>query len=495
MNKHLHRALLAGFSWTLLTQGSFAGPAQEIKVNSAQQSVQGRPIPVYRYGTGSNEYIFLFGVFHGDEPQGAFILRQLMGLLDQNPAYYLDKSIFVVPVVNPDGLQHKTRINARKVDLNRNFPTKDFKPNLNRGSRYFAGAKALSEPESQLVYDLLKPYVEDSKQNKIKILSIHAPLAVNNYDGPAASLAERLKLYNSYPISSDIGYSTPGSFGTYYGKERGLSVLTLETSKESPQAAWQRHQKALLALLQYPDTNLYPQMPLPSPTPEPTAQPSLTPEPSPTADPTAQPSTQPSAVVKPWWPLRPAPVLSPEPTLPTLVPTPMPSPQATALPSVVPTPAPSPVPTPTPYQPGKVKLPSLSKQVVLQVSKKTQLLKVKDQGKLLASFPVSTGLGPKDTPLGTFKILTKVPFPAYNGSLHRGKRYYAPKDPHNPLGSRWMQINAWHYRTRAMLGIHGTDEPLGIGQAVSGGCVRMHNADVERLFEALPLGAKVVISD
>ncbi|PKL77272.1 MAG: hypothetical protein CVV27_06070 [Candidatus Melainabacteria bacterium HGW-Melainabacteria-1] len=320
-------------------------------------------------------------------------------------------------------------------------------------------------------------------------------MAVNNYDGPAKALSERLKAFNGYAISSDIGYSTPGSFGTYYGKERGIRVITLETSQESPQAAWQRHQKAILAMLQYPSPELFPTpvptvLPTPLPTPLPTAIPTPIPTPVPLPTASVEPSSEPSR----WWPLR-VPAATPSPTaVPTLLPTPMTTPIPTPLPTPRPTPLPTPIPTPTPYQPGQTKLPKLSKQVLLTISKKSQRLVVSDAGKTLASFPVSTGLGPKDTPNGSFKILTKVVHPAYNGSAHRGKRYWPPRDPNNPLGSRWMQINAWHYQSRAMLGIHGTDEPGGIGQAVSGGCVRMHNADVEALFAALPLGAKVVIT-
>ena len=476
-----------------LAPAAFAAPAA---ITPKHTSAEGRDIPVYRYGDGKGEYLFLFGVFHGDEPQGAYMLTELMEILDQNPAYYADKTIFVVPVVNPDGLEHKTRVNAHKVDLNRNFPTRDFKPGLNKGTRYHGGPAPLSEPESRLVFELLKPYLA-LESDKIKILSIHAPLAVNNFDGPARALAERLKQYNGYAAAGDIGYSTPGSFGTYYGKERGIRVITLETSKESSQAAWTRHQKALLALLQYPDPNLYPSpvaSPTALPTPLPTPLPTLEPTPEPTVTPSLEPTPAPTSTPqKRWWPLRhPAAVMTPEPSP---QPTPEPSLTPTPVPTPVSTPMPTPMPTPTPYLPGKITLPALSKLTVLKVSKKTQRLEVVDHGKTLASFPVSTGKGPKDTPNGTFKVLTKALYPSYNGSPHLGKRYWPPKDPHNPLGTRWMQISAWHYRTRAMLGIHGTDEPAGIGQAVSGGCVRMHNADVEKLYAALPVGVKVVIME
>ena len=42
-------------------------------------------------------------------------------------------------------------------------------------------------------------------------------------------------------------------------------------------------------------------------------------------------------------------------------------------------------------------------------------------------------------------------------------------------------------------GIHGTNKPETVGQAVSHGCVRMRNEDIERLFELVPVGTPVYI--
>ena len=50
--------------------------------------------------------------------------------------------------------------------------------------------------------------------------------------------------------------------------------------------------------------------------------------------------------------------------------------------------------------------------------------------------------------------------------------------PMNPLGNRAIYLGSSAYR------IHGTDAPWTIGQAVSKGCVRMHNDDVTRSLSA-----------
>jgi len=44
-------------------------------------------------------------------------------------------------------------------------------------------------------------------------------------------------------------------------------------------------------------------------------------------------------------------------------------------------------------------------------------------------------------------------------------------------------------------GIHGTWEPETVGSAVSKGCIRMLNTDVEELFDIVPVGTAVTIEN
>lgn len=60
--------------------------------------------------------------------------------------------------------------------------------------------------------------------------------------------------------------------------------------------------------------------------------------------------------------------------------------------------------------------------------------------------------------------------------------------PLNPLGVRAMYLGASDYR------IHGTDAPWTIGEAVSKGCIRMFNEDVEDLYVRVPVGTKVTVT-
>jgi lipoprotein-anchoring transpeptidase ErfK/SrfK len=57
----------------------------------------------------------------------------------------------------------------------------------------------------------------------------------------------------------------------------------------------------------------------------------------------------------------------------------------------------------------------------------------------------------------------------------------------NPRGARALYIGSTIYR------IHGSNEPWTIGQAVSSGCIRMTNEDVQHLYDRVKVGTRVVV--
>lgn len=61
----------------------------------------------------------------------------------------------------------------------------------------------------------------------------------------------------------------------------------------------------------------------------------------------------------------------------------------------------------------------------------------------------------------------------------------------NPLGARALYL--YRGAKDTLFRIHGTNEPWTIGQAVSSGCIRMMNNDVEDLFARVPVGARVIV--
>lgn len=121
----------------------------------------------------------------------------------------------------------------------------------------------------------------------------------------------------------------------------------------------------------------------------------------------------------------------------------------------------------------------------IAVDKSQNILTLKADENILKTYRVSTGKD-SSTPIGTFKITTKIVnppwYPPGGGVIQSG-------DPKNVLGSRWLGISKPSY------GIHGTIEPESIGRSVTEGCVRMRNSDVEELYAIVPEGTEVVIVD
>lgn len=206
-------------------------------------SVNGRNIRLLELGSGK-QCTLIFGAFHGSEPMSAEMTIRFAEYLYFEYQRKLDSKIVIVPIVNPDGLYFGIRTNAHGVDLNRNFPTKNWTENYIKRST-FPGKFPASEPETQVVVALIERYQPD------RIISIHTPLRVVNYDGPARELAIRMSLSCGYPVTDDIGYATPGSLGNYAGVERNIPTITLELPRGLFEKIWEENREALLLSIFY----------------------------------------------------------------------------------------------------------------------------------------------------------------------------------------------------------------------------------------------------
>ena len=83
-------------------------------------------------------------------------------------------------------------------------------------------------------------------------MALHSPFRVVNWDGAGQDLAEAMARLNGYPASASIGYPTPGSFGSRYGVDQGLEVVTLEIPFLDEDQAWQENRAALRHALDLP---------------------------------------------------------------------------------------------------------------------------------------------------------------------------------------------------------------------------------------------------
>ena len=192
-------------------------------------------------GNKRNCILFLGGV-HGDELPTVYVLLKFANYIKDNPALFKDTCIIIAPLVNPDGFFAKPsqRVNTNGIDLNRNFPTRDWQSSAwqqwerkcHKNKRYYPGKKPGSEQETLFQMALIKRFQPQ------KILTMHSPLGFYDFDGPSSNLdsfekwLEAVSRESNHPFKK-FGYF-PGSLGNYAGHERNIFTLTLELPSSEP---------------------------------------------------------------------------------------------------------------------------------------------------------------------------------------------------------------------------------------------------------------------
>ena len=195
------------------------------------KSVNGRDILLHEFTPAQRPVarVLVVGGIHGDELTSVSIVFRWIELLKQPVGEAAQYQWRVIPVLNPDGLLAKppTRVNARGVDLNRNFPTDNWSSeaarywtvSTSRDPRRFPGAAARSEPESAWLHNEIDTFKPDV------IISVHAPYAVLDFDGPPRRMQPPLRFG---PLQLHRLGIYPGSLGNYGGLKAGIPVVTLE---------------------------------------------------------------------------------------------------------------------------------------------------------------------------------------------------------------------------------------------------------------------------
>ncbi len=192
------------------------------------RSVLGNRLEYWPSGCGNTDLLIIGGI-HGEELDSTIVLSKALRMLSSPP-----ERVAVVANANPDGGLRGMRGNAHGVDLNRNFPTGDWTPRAQTHRwtidsesdvELSTGRYAGSEPETEALISLV-----NSLQPK-RLIALHGPLAC--IDDPGNSdLGNWLSRKTGLPLVADVGYSTPGSFGTW-ALEKGIPIITWELPRES----------------------------------------------------------------------------------------------------------------------------------------------------------------------------------------------------------------------------------------------------------------------
>lgn len=214
-----------------MTSMSGNAPADEIKtvcqkVVQLEGCVSQEGTPIYHYdkaGSDKNpKRILAKALIHGDEGLSGNVARAWMLRLEKiDPR----NSWRVIPVTNPDGWKKKTRTNNRGVDLNRNFPTRNWteeaiaywEKKMKSDPRRYPGPEAASEIETKCLMKHFDEFKPDF------IISVHIPLGVLDFDGPKVKDPPKFK-----PLPWQSLGNFPGSLGRYMWGDKKVPVLTIE---------------------------------------------------------------------------------------------------------------------------------------------------------------------------------------------------------------------------------------------------------------------------
>jgi lipoprotein-anchoring transpeptidase ErfK/SrfK len=136
--------------------------------------------------------------------------------------------------------------------------------------------------------------------------------------------------------------------------------------------------------------------------------------------------------------------------------------------------------------------PNVSKPIAnverLEIKLSTRKVTLYQGKKPIKSYRIAVGKRGWETPIGKFKVMSMVRNPAwaspFTGVVIPGGT------SQNPLGKYW--IGFWT-NGKNWIGFHGTPSTASVGRAVSHGCIRMYNKDVQELFKQVKVGTPVTV--
>ncbi len=229
---------------------SVAGPAPQGIVLG--QSVQGRTIEAYRFGSGPIRVALVGGIHGGYEANTAQLVEKAVSYFQANPDQVpAAVSLFLVPFANPDGLADGGRFNSHGVDLNRNWGY-DWTPNAVWQNRSVdAGAGPFSEPETRA----LKSFLENGDfQAAVFYHSAAGNIVVGSCGAKlpeAKAIASQLSAATGYPFRRQgFDYYPVTGAAADYLTCNNVPVVDLELS-DHQHIEWNRNLHGILALMDW----------------------------------------------------------------------------------------------------------------------------------------------------------------------------------------------------------------------------------------------------
>lgn len=203
------------------------------------------PIELYKKTHNSQRPILFIGGVHGDEPEGVQLAMDLLNwLIEQDKNNINLNSWILIPCLNPDGFRKNERVNSNGVDLNRNFPSRDWMQE-SKAPRYYPGPFPGSEIEVSSLVELIQ------ETNPYCIIHFHSWKPCVVYTGESGKIiADIIAKDSPYESRPEIGYPTPGSLGQYGWLNHQIPVICIEEQENGPlEDGWKNFGNGLIALM------------------------------------------------------------------------------------------------------------------------------------------------------------------------------------------------------------------------------------------------------
>ena len=254
------------------TTGEETGEVADEPETVIGQSVEGRDITAYHYGTGETEILFVGGIHGGYSWNTALVAYELMDYLEENPGVVPSNvKVTVIPVLNPDGLNKVTgtagrftradvsttqsvlvsgRFNANSVDLSRNFDCNWQSTGVWQTTPVSGGSRAFSEPESRAI----QGYVSANRPDAAVVWysaagGVYASSCGNGTSTQTSALTNLYANASGYPAHESFDfYETTGDMVNWLAKNNIPAVSVLLSTHADIE--WDKNKSGIDAVLQ-----------------------------------------------------------------------------------------------------------------------------------------------------------------------------------------------------------------------------------------------------
>ena len=223
-------------------------------------SMGARAIEAYRFGVGEKEYLIVAGIHGGYEGNTIALANELIKYINENPGTIpTDVTLYIIRNMNPDGEARDDgvdgRVNNNGVDLNRNFPTRNWTADWDRDGCWIyrpttGGTYGGSEPETRTVMNFIRSH-------KFKAMISYHSAALGVFPGgvpwqaPSKRLAKALAKVTDYPYPPvDTGCVYTGTLADW-AVENGVGASVDMELSDHRDTDFKKNLKALQVLLNF----------------------------------------------------------------------------------------------------------------------------------------------------------------------------------------------------------------------------------------------------